>query len=202
MSTTKTTTGATAKRTTTAKSQLTKADNPPTTNKPEETVAAKEEHAPIKVQTVDGSTYVTVRSGYQGRLIYKSTRTGEKIVWGEFGEPQQMELRELQQVKNTVKDMYINNWFMFDEDWIPDFLGVSQYYRNIIPVESFDEVLTASIDEIERLKPTLSNLSRGQKTSMAYRARTLISEGKIDSRKAISTLEELLGEQLLMKEES
>ena len=40
-------------------------------------------------------------------------------------------------------------------------------------------------------------MSKGQKDSVAHRAYQLIVDGEIDSRKCISTLEELLGVQLI-----
>ena len=44
---------------------------------------------------VDPNQYVTVRNGFQGRLVYKSKRTGERFVWDSFGAEQDMELSEL-----------------------------------------------------------------------------------------------------------
>lgn len=192
MATTKSTTNTTVKRTTTPKT------SPATT----ETGSAVEKTAAIKPVAIDPNSYVTVRNGFQGRLVYKSTRTGEKFVWDEFGAPQMMELRELIQAKNTNKSMFVNNWFMFDEDWIPDYLGVVDFYKNAIPIDNFDDLLTTPSDKLGELRSKIAKLSVGQKASVAYRARVLIEDGRIDSRKAISALEELLGEQLISRDEN
>ena len=145
---------------------------------------------------VDMTQYVTVRNGFQGRLFYKSSRTGEKFIWDEFGAEQEMELRELKNARNSAKKFFTNNWFMFDEDWIVDFLGVKQYYKNAVSIEDFDAIFTKSAAEIKKV---ISDMSDGQKRSAAYRARQLIAEEKIDSKKAINALEEALGVELVEK---
>ena len=149
---------------------------------------------PIVPKDIDPEQYVTVRNGFQGKLSYTSRRTGEKFTWGEFGDEQEMTLRELKNVKNTYKSFYINNYFMFDEPWIVDYLGVRQYYKNAIRIEDFDEIFDLPP---AKLKETIEGLSRGQKKSVAYRAGQLIADEKIDSRKTISVLEEALGIELV-----
>lgn len=145
---------------------------------------------------VDPTQYVTVRNGFQGRLVYRSRKTGEMFIWDEFGSEQEMELRELRNAKNSYKSFFINNWFMFDEDWIVDYLGVRQYYKNAIPIDEFDNIFSMKSAELKR---TIAGLSVGQKKSVAYRAKELISKQKIDSLSVISVLEEALDIELIEK---
>ncbi len=148
----------------------------------------------ISAKDVDMTQYVVVRNGFQGRLIYKSPRTGERFIWDEFGAEQEMELRELRNARNSAKKFFINNWFMFDEDWIIDFLGVKQFYKNAVSVDDFDDIFSKPAAEI---KTIIGDMSSGQKRSAAYRARQLIAAGEIDSNKAIAALEEALGTELV-----
>lgn len=148
----------------------------------------------ISAKDVDMTQYVVVRNGFQGRLIYKSPRTGERFVWEDFGSEQEIELRELRNAKNSAKKFFINNWFMFDEDWVIDFLGVKQFYKNAVSIEDFDGIFSKPADEI---KTIIEGMSEGQKRSAAYRARQLIAAGEIDSNKAIAALEEALGTELI-----
>ena len=154
------------------------------------------ETKPIVVKDVDPEQYVIVRNGFHGRLVYKSSRTGEKFVWDDFGSEQEMQLRELRNAKNTSKKFFINNWFMFDETWIIDYLGVGKFYKNAINIEHFDDVFKKSASELKRI---INGMSAGQKKSITYRAIELISSGEIDSRKTISALEEALGIDLIEK---
>lgn len=152
------------------------------------------EKKPLVPKDIDPSQYITVRNGFQGRLVYKSKRTGERFVWDSFGAEQDMELSELRNARNSNKKYFINNWFMFDEPWIVDYLGMGKYYRFAISIQDFDKLFTKPASEIEK---TIANLSDGQKQSVAYRAKQLILEGGIDSNRLIATLEKCLGIELI-----
>lgn len=157
-------------------------------------VQQEAEKKPLVPKDIDPSQYVTVRNGFQGRLVYKSKRTGERFVWDSFGAEQDMELSELRNARNSNKKYFINNWFMFDEPWIVDYLGMGKYYRFAISIQDFDKLFTKPASEIEK---TIANLSDGQKQSVAYRAKQLIPEGGIDSNRLIATLEKCLGIELI-----
>ncbi len=161
-------------------------------NAVEQTVTAEK----IIPKEIDMNQYVVVRNGFQGTLVYISPRTGEKFVWDGFGAEQEMELRELRNAKAASKRFFADNWFMFDDEWVIDYLGVRQFYQNALPLEKFDEVFKKSPTEI---KKAVSSMSAGQKKSVAYRASELIASGEIDSRKTISALEEALGVELIEK---
>ena len=151
---------------------------------------------PIVAKDVDIDQYVTVKNGFQGKLIYRSKRTGEVYEWDSFGDEQELELKELKQAKNSYKKFFINNWFMFDEDWIIDYLGLKQYYKHAIRLEDFDKIFT---QKPAAIKKTISDMSKGQQKSLAYRASELIRDHKIDSLSVIDALEESLGMQLIEK---
>lgn len=165
--------------------------------------AAKTEPAtaePVKVipQEVDVHQYIPVINGFNGILIYKSSRTGEVFRWDNFGDEQDIELMELRNAKNTSKAFFINNWFLFGEDyeWVLDYLGMRNFYRNAVNVEGFDEIFQKTPAEIKKV---VKEMSDGQKKSLMYRSRELIASGEIDSRKAIAALEEALGIDLIEK---
>lgn len=152
------------------------------------------ENKPIVAKDIDIHQYVTVRNGFQGKLVYVSPKTGEHFVWDGFGTEQEMELLELRNAKNSAKKFFQNNWFMFDEDWVVDYLGLKHFYKHAVKIEDFDKIFEMSPAEI---KNTVTALSNGQKKSVAYRAKMLIAEGEIDSNKAINALEEALGVELI-----
>lgn len=157
---------------------------------------ADEVKKPIVAKEIDLNQMIPVRSGFHGRLIYKSSRTQERFVWSEFGEEQIMELLELRNAKNASKKYFINNWFMFDDEysWVIDYLGMNQYYKNALSLDNFDDLFSKTPSEIEKI---ISKLSNGQKKSVGYRARQLIVDGDIDSNKAIQALEKALGIELI-----
>ena len=164
------------------------------TTKVAEPKEAPVENKPLVAKDIDVHQYVTVRNGFQGKLVYVSPKTGEHFVWDGFGTEQEMELLELRNAKNSAKKFFQNNWFMFDEDWIVDYLGLKHFYKHAVKIEDFDKIFEMSPAEI---KNTVTALSDGQKKSVAYRAKMLIAEGEIDSNKAINALEEALGVELI-----
>lgn len=143
---------------------------------------------------LDPNMLVTVRNGYQGTLVYRSRRTNERFIWGAFGDEQDMELQELKNARNASKAFFQNNWFLIDDPEVLDYLGVSQYYKYALSYDSFDDLFNKSPEEIEKI---VSELSKGQKKSVAYRAKQLIAEEKIDSIKVINALEKCLSIQLI-----
>ena len=159
-------------------------------------VATEEVIVPVVAKEIDLNQIIVVRSGFHGRLVYVSPRTKEKFVWSEFGSDQEMELRELRNAKSANKKYFENNWFMFDEDfeWVIGHLGLSQYYKNALPLEDFDSLFKKSPSEIEK---SIAKLSNGQKKSIGYRAKELIASGEIDSNKAIAALEKSLNIELV-----
>ena len=149
---------------------------------------------PVVPKEIDPNQIITVRNGFQGRLVYKSKRTGERWSWESFGAEQDMELSELKNARNSNKKYFINNWFMFDEDWVIDYLGMRQYYKNSLNIQDLDQLFKKPVGEIEDI---ISKLSEGQRKSVAYRAKQLIAEEEIDSNRVINTLEKCLGVELV-----
>lgn len=137
---------------------------------------------------------VTVRNGFQGRLVYQSRKTGERFVWDEFGSEQDMELAELKSARNSNKKYFINNWWMFDDPEIIEYLGMTQYYKFALCIGDFDRLFD---EEAAVIADKISRLSSGQKKSVAYRAKQLIAQGAIDSNRKIACLEECLGIDLI-----
>lgn len=148
-------------------------------------------------KNLDPNTIVTVKNGFQGCLVYKSRRTKENFVWENFGDEQDMDLQELKNAKNSSKAFFTNNWFLIDDPEILDYLGVTQFYKYALNFKSFDDLFNKAPSEI---KETVSHLSNGQKKSVAYRAKELISEGVIDSIKVINALEESLSIELIERD--
>ena len=141
---------------------------------------------------VDPHQIITVRNGFNGRLVYISPKSGETYVWDQFGDEQEMELSEVKSAKSSAKNFFINNWFMFDDEdrWVIDYIGVGQFYKNALDLDKFDELFS---DTPERIEEIVSKMSDGQKQSLAYRARQMVVDGSIDSRRVVAALERSLG---------
>ena len=164
-------------------------------------VTVRIEPAPVEPERVyrvkrdlDPNMIVPVKNGFPGVLVYRSRRTGELYRWQEFGAEQDMELSELKTAKNSCKEFFINAWFLIDDPEVLDWLGVSQYYKHTLSLDKFDSVL---FEDADSLKQAISEMSSGQKRSLAYRAKQLIADKTIDSLAVIHVLEESLGVELI-----
>lgn len=162
---------------------------------PAEKTASKQK---LVAKDIDVNQYIPVKNGFNGILVYKSRHTGEEFIWDAIGDEQEIELIELKRAKSASKRFFSDNWFMFDEDyqWVIDYLGVGNYYKNAISMDDIDDVLRKPADE---LRDALGNMSKGQKKTIAYRARQMIADGEIDSRKSVEVLEDILGTDLVEK---
>lgn len=149
-----------------------------------------------KVTELDPNMYISVRNGFNGKLIYVSRKTNERFVWEKFGDEQDMELRELRAAKTSYKSFFENNWFLIDDPAVIEYLGVEKFYKNALDYEGFDTLFELTPEKIEE---KISLLSKGQKASLKYRAQQLIQSGSIDSLKVINTLEKSLGIELIEK---
>ena len=139
-------------------------------------------------------TIVTIKNGFHGKLVYKSRRTGEVIVWEDFMAEQDVELGELKAAKASDKAFYKNNWFLIDDPEILEYLGVTQFYKYALNSQSFDELFYKTADEITE---AVKKLSEGQKRSVAYRAKYLIENGELDTLSVINALEKSLDTELI-----
>lgn len=146
------------------------------------------------IEEIDPNMYVPVRNGFNGKLIYKSRKTGERYVWNEFGDEQDMELRELRAAKTSYKKFFENNWFLIDDPAVIEYLGVERYYKDALTYDEFDTLFDESPATITK---RVEGLSDGQKASLKYRARQLIRDGGIDSISKINALEKALGVSLI-----
>lgn len=144
--------------------------------------------------TLTPNTFVTVKNGFSGRLVYKSSRTNEKFVWEDFGSEQDIELQELKNAKSAHKTYFEKNWFLFDDPEVIRYLGVERFYASALSFDEFEDLFTYSPDEV---KDRITTIPDGQRQSLIYKAKQLISDGTIDSMKMVNALEESLGVELI-----
>lgn len=151
--------------------------------------------APARSVQLDPTSYVTVRSGFNGRLVYRSKKTGEVYVWKDFGQEHDMELQELKNARNTSREFFEHNWFMLDDPEVIKWLGVQEYYRTSLSVNDFDSLFRKKPEEIERI---VASLPAGQRETLINRARELIAadDPALDSIRVIRALERSLGVKL------
>lgn len=147
-------------------------------------------------EDVNINDLIPVRNGFHGTLVYHDSRTNEDFIWSEFGDTQEMELKQLQNAKNTNRFFFENNYFLFDDEysWVIEYLRVGKYYEHAISIEGYSELFSKSPKEI---KTIVGDLTSGQRESLIMCAQEKIRSGEIDSIKIVRALEDGLGVTLI-----
>lgn len=137
---------------------------------------------------------VDVINGFHGKLTYIGKSSGAFIEWEEFGDSQPLDLKELKNAYASQKKFFKENWWLFDDPDVIEFLRAEEFYKNALNSDNFDDIFTKTPDEISEIA---LKMSKGQKKSLGYRAIEMINSGELDSRKTIMALKEALGFELV-----
>lgn len=154
-----------------------------------ETVKTTAKPKKVKPQ-FETDDYVVVKNGFNGKLIYISKRSGEVFVWDSFGDEQEMQIKDLLSAKASAKEFFQYNYFLFDDPAIPEFLGVSSFYKHSLSIDDFETFFEMQPEEAAQ---KIKSMPSGQKSSLAFMARKLFLDGEIDSIAMVDTLEKTLG---------
>lgn len=142
-----------------------------------------------KVKTFDPNEYVSVKNGFHGQLIYRDRTTGETFTWSQFGDELDMTVGELKRARSAQPRFFEDNWFIIDNPDLVEYLRAQRFYENLFDEDGFDELFTATPDEV---KERTANLSKGQRRSVIYEAQERIKNGTLSDLRVIRALEESL----------
>lgn len=142
---------------------------------------------------------VPVVNNTPGTLIYITKRSGGmNASWGEYGDIQYLDIRELISMRNTDKRFFNDNWIgindsddgEFTSEDIYRYLRVDDLYTNYIPPERIDEFFSYSP---EKMASDISDMTPGMRDVIIAEIAARIAEGKIDSVSKINALESAFG---------
>ena len=137
---------------------------------------------------------VDVINGFHGRLTYVGKQSGITVDWEGFGDVQSIELKEIKSAFASQKKFFKENWWLFDDPDVIEFLRAEEFYKNALNSENFDDIFKMKPEEIEQI---ISGMTKGQKRSLGYRAIELINSGELDSRKTIDVLQKFIGFEII-----
>ena len=184
------------KKTTTRKKTVTKKE---TTDKVE---TAKVQ--PRKKLVLNNNVILNVQSTIFGKLVYVNQQTGDKVVWENENEIQQVSAGNLREMKSRQPGFFKNYWIRIigiedpDEEYqnrsvkeIYEALTLQQYYEN-----SMLDVEDLILNHTNEVPIYLSKMGKGFATSLIIRCNDMIKTGKLDSLIKIRQLEEILDTEL------
>ena len=150
---------------------------------------------------LDDTALINVKSNVFGELIFVDPVTKAKVKWSQCGEPLQLPLAMLRNMKNGAVKFFTNQLVIItgfaDENAekyevadIYKALYITQYYKDILDPTNYDDICSWTPAVIKQKVPMLS---KGAKGKLVVALNTYIEKGVLDSLKAIKTFEEVLG---------
>lgn len=140
---------------------------------------------------------ICVKSGYPGKLIFRSDKTGLTYIWDDMTAENYISVDELLDARGKHPKFFSKNYFLFDDMAVVEYLKMSKYYANALTSEEFATIFALPD---KKMVERIAKLSEGQKRTLSYLAVAQIDSKDIDSRKKIEALEQALGEKFLPEE--
>lgn len=154
-----------------------------------------------KKEVIPDSALINVKSNVFGKLIFVSKRTGERIVWEQCGDVQQVTMNTLRLIKTEAVAFFRDQWILvvgfadensgkFNPPDVYEQLFVTQYYKEVIDPSDYEAICSMKPNEIAEKIPQMSD---GAKANLVIALNTYIEKGVLDSIRAIKAFEEALG---------
>ena len=160
---------------------------------PKQEVAQPKPKATKATLFQDRNRQVIVRSCVDGRVIYKSKRSGMTWKWLEKGAYEVLTVEELLNMESQSHKFLHSPWLMVDDEDIIEAFNLAELYDLVAKVEDIDSFINMSLDEQKQIYNKLPKASQNQVYNhICFK----VDSGEIDSRAKIRQLEELVGMEL------
>ena len=133
----------------------------------------------------DRNQEVAVINGFDGKIVYTSKNGIYSFEMNSFGDKEYIPVSELIVMKNTASSFFKNNWLLFEDKKVIDYLGVSKFYQGTLSVEEIVALFDLPTD---KMVETIAHMPECQKRNIRFRAVQVVSNGSIDSNKKISAI--------------
>lgn len=141
----------------------------------------------------DRNRQVIVRSCVDGRVIYKSKRSGMTWKWLEKGAYEVLTVEELLNMESQSHKFLHSPWLMVDDEDIIEAFNLAELYNLVAKVEDIDSFINMSLDEQKQIYNKLPKASQNQVYNhICFK----VDSGEIDSRAKVRELEDLVGREL------
>ena len=153
---------------------------------------------------LNNDVILNVQSTTFGKLVYVNSQTGDKVVWENENEIQQVSAGNIREMKSRQPGFFKNYWIRIigiedaDEKYqdrtveeIYKALTLQQYYEN-----SMMDVEDLILNHTDQLSTYLSKMGKSFKTSLIVRCNDMIESRKLDSFSKIKQLEQILDVEL------
>ena len=137
----------------------------------------------------DRTREIPVRSCINGRVIYKSKKTGVTYKWLEKGTYEILTIDELLNMESQSQKFLHSSWLMVDDEEVIEAFNLQELYDLVAKVEDIDSFITISLGEQKQIYNKLPKTLQNQVYNHIYNK---VETGEIDSKSKIRELEELV----------
>ncbi|MFR6470905.1 MAG: hypothetical protein ACLUPE_01190 [Turicibacter sanguinis] len=160
---------------------------------PQQEVAQPKPKATKATLFQDRNRQVIVRSCIEGRVIYKSKRSGMTYKWLEKGAYEVLTVEELLNMESQSHKFLHSPWLMVDDEDIIEAFNLAELYDLVAKVEDIDSFINMTLDEQKQIYNKLPKASQNQVYNhICFK----VDSGEIDSRAKVRELEDLVGREL------
>lgn len=137
----------------------------------------------------DRTREIPVRSCINGRVIYKSKKTGVTYKWLEKGTYEILTIDELLNMESQSQKFLHSPWLMVDDEEVIEAFNLQELYDLVAKVEDIDSFISISLGEQKQIYNKLPKTLQNQVYNHIYNK---VETGEIDSKSKIRELEELV----------
>ena len=160
---------------------------------PKQEVAQPKPKATKATLFQDRNRQVIVRSCVDGRVIYKSKRSGMTWKWLEKGAYEVLTVEEMLNMESQSHKFLHSPWLMVDDEDIIEAFNLAELYDLVAKVEDIDSFINMTLDEQKQIYNKLPKASQNQVYNhICFK----VDSGEIDSRAKVRELEDLVGREL------
>ena len=160
---------------------------------PQQEVAQPKPKATKATLFQDRNRQVIVRSCIEGRVIYKSKRSGMTYKWLEKGAYEVLTVEELLNMESQSHKFLHSPWLMVDDEDIIEAFNLAELYDLVAKVEDIDSFINMTLDE---QKQSYNKLPKASQNQVYNHICFKVDSGEIDSRAKVRELEDLVGREL------
>ncbi len=132
---------------------------------------------------------IPVRSYVDGRVIYKSKKTGVTYKWLEKGAYEILTIDEILNMESQSHKFLHSPWLVVDDEEVIEAFNLTDLYQSLEKVEDIDSFISLPCKEQQEIYDNLPKSVQKQVYNHIYNK---VDSGEIDSRAKIKQLEELV----------
>jgi hypothetical protein len=155
-------------------------------------VRTKEKNIKRK-EMLDKQMLVPVMNVTNGRLIYRSRKTGSEFRFERYGDIEYMELYELLTMRASHRRFLDEPFIIVLEEEVADFLGLTNNYKKLTHATEIDGIFEFPLEQFEDV---IESIPKGLAHLVVSKAKEKIETKELDSVQMVQAIEKVFNVKL------